>query len=191
VHHVGRAHYRAAVQLADALQTETHTEDRRPLLAELADGVVGQARVLGATRPGRDQNEVGCERPHLGKRDLVVAVDTRLGPQLPEVLHEVVDERVVIVDDEHARRHRLSVAYADRVPQSKSKRSRYTAPPQKKAPPSKPWVPVAMTSFFAMGLLVIVTNYLNLLPGANTENRYLLLGIVLICAGFFTATTYR
>lgn len=77
------------------------------------------------------------------------------------------------------------------MPQSKSKRSRYTAPPQKKAPPSKPWVPVAMTSFFAMGLVVIVTNYLNLLPGADTENRYLLLGIVLICAGFFTATTYR
>ena len=77
------------------------------------------------------------------------------------------------------------------MPQSKSKRSRYTAPPQKKAPPSKPWVPVAMTSFFAMGLLVIVTNYLNLLPGPDTENRYLLLGIGLISGGFIMATNYR
>ena len=42
-----------------------------------------------------------------------------------------------------------------------------------------------------MGLIVIVTNYLNLLPGTDTENRYLLLGILLISAGFFIATTYR
>ena len=77
------------------------------------------------------------------------------------------------------------------VPQSKSKRSRYTPPPQKKADPSKLWVPVTACVLLVVGLFVVVTNYLNLLPGANTENRYLLLGIVLICAGFFTATTYR
>ncbi len=69
------------------------------------------------------------------------------------------------------------------VPQSKSKRSRYTPPPQKKAPPSKLWVPVALTTLLAAGLVIVVTNYLNLLPGANTENRYLLLGIGLICGG--------
>jgi hypothetical protein len=77
------------------------------------------------------------------------------------------------------------------VPQSKSKRSRYTPPPQKKAEPSKLWVPVAMTAFLAVGLLVIVANYMNLLPGVDTENRYLLLGIGLISAGFVIATNYR
>jgi hypothetical protein len=77
------------------------------------------------------------------------------------------------------------------VPQSKSKRSRYTPPPAKKAAPSPLWVPAAMATCLVAGLLVIVTNYLNLLPGANTENRYLLLGILLISAGFGLATSYR
>jgi hypothetical protein len=77
------------------------------------------------------------------------------------------------------------------MPQSKSKRSRYTPPPPKKAEPSPLWVPAAMATCLILGLLVIVTNYLNLLPGANTENRYLLLGILLISGGFGLATNYR
>ena len=77
------------------------------------------------------------------------------------------------------------------MPESKSKRSRYTPPPPKKAPPSKLWVPVGAVTFLATGLLVVVTNYLNLLPGTDTENRYLLLGIILIAGGFMLATNYR
>jgi len=77
------------------------------------------------------------------------------------------------------------------MPQSKSKRSRYTPPPEKKAPPSKLWVPVALTTLLVCGLLVVVLNYLNLLPGPDTENRYLLLGIGLISGGFLMATNYR
>jgi hypothetical protein len=77
------------------------------------------------------------------------------------------------------------------MPESKSKRSRYTPPPAKKAPPSKLWVPVGLTTLLAVGLAVVVANYLNLLPGADTENRYLLLGIALISGGFLMATNYR
>ena len=77
------------------------------------------------------------------------------------------------------------------MPESKSKRSRYTPPPPKKAPPSKLWVPVALITLLGVGLFVIVTNYLNLLPGADTENRYLLLGILLISSGLVLATGYR
>jgi hypothetical protein len=77
------------------------------------------------------------------------------------------------------------------VPQSKSKRSRYTPPPPKKAPPSKLWVPTAAVALLATGLVVVVTNYLNLLPGVETENRYLLLGILLISLGFLALTGWR
>jgi hypothetical protein len=77
------------------------------------------------------------------------------------------------------------------MPESKSRRSRYTPPPPKKAPPSKLWVPVGLTTMLGVGLMVVVTNYLNLLPGPDTENRYLILGILLISGGFLMATNYR
>jgi hypothetical protein len=76
------------------------------------------------------------------------------------------------------------------MPQSKSKRSRYTPPPAKKAPPSPLWYGVAIATLLALGLLVVVTNYLGLLPG-EAENRYLILGLVLISGGFMMATGYR
>jgi Cell division protein CrgA len=76
------------------------------------------------------------------------------------------------------------------VPVSKGKRSRYTPPPPKKKPGSPLWVPVVMFSLLVVGTLVIVTNYLGILPGEQ-QNRYLLLGLVEITAGFIFATLYR
>jgi Cell division protein CrgA len=76
------------------------------------------------------------------------------------------------------------------VPQSKSKRSRYTPPPPKNAPSSPLWMGVAITTFLFTGLVVVVVNYLGLLPG-DAENRYLIVGLVLISAGFMMATGYR
>lgn len=49
---------------------------------------------------------------------------------------------------------------------------------------------VAITTLLLVGLVVVVTNYLGLLPG-EAENRYLILGLVLISAGFMMATGYR
>jgi hypothetical protein len=76
------------------------------------------------------------------------------------------------------------------VPQSKSKRSRYTPPPQKKKAASPLWMGLAITTLLLVGLFVVVTNYLGLLPG-DAENRYLILGLILISAGFIMATGYR
>jgi len=76
------------------------------------------------------------------------------------------------------------------VPVSKSKRSRYTPPPQKKDPPSPLWVPVTMFAFLLTGTVVIITNYLGLLPGQQ-QNRYLFLGLIEIVLGFVFATRYR
>ena len=49
---------------------------------------------------------------------------------------------------------------------------------------------VAITTFLLVGLVVVVTNYLGLLPG-EAENRYLILGLILISTGFMMATGYR
>jgi hypothetical protein len=47
-----------------------------------------------------------------------------------------------------------------------------------------------MFGFLGVGVLVIVLNYVGLLPG-DTKNSYLLIGLGLITAGFVTATNYH
>lgn len=76
------------------------------------------------------------------------------------------------------------------MPRSKSKRSRYTPPPPKKAPPSPIWVPAAMFTFLGVGAVIVVINYLGVLPG-GAKNSYLFIGLGLITAGFMTATQWR
>jgi len=76
------------------------------------------------------------------------------------------------------------------MPRSKSKRSRYTPPPPKKAPPSPTWVPVVMFTLLGLGMIVVIINYLGLLPG-GAKNSYLFLGLGSITAGFMLATQWR
>lgn len=47
-----------------------------------------------------------------------------------------------------------------------------------------------MFTLFACGIVVVVSNYLGLLPGTQ-QNSYLLLGLGEITAGFMVATMYR
>ena len=77
------------------------------------------------------------------------------------------------------------------MPQSKSKRSRYTPPTPKKAPPSKLWVPATMFTCLALGIVVIGGNYLELLPGGEASNAFLVIGLVLLVAGFILSTFFR
>lgn len=51
-------------------------------------------------------------------------------------------------------------------------------------------MPVLMFTLLGLGVLTIVCNYMNLLPG-EANNWYLLLGLGFITAGFFTATSYH
>lgn len=70
---------------------------------------------------------------------------------------------------------------------------RYTPPTPKVYKQSPMWVPVLMLTFFVLGMLVIILNYLPgavLLPG-DSNNWYLMLGLGLITLGFITATKYR
>jgi hypothetical protein len=68
--------------------------------------------------------------------------------------------------------------------------SRYTPPTPKSMKVSPPWVPVLMFALLILGAVMIVLNYLELLPGSVT-NWYLLGGLGLILGGIFTATQYR
>lgn len=55
---------------------------------------------------------------------------------------------------------------------------------------SPTWVPVLMFAFLIIGSLMIILNYVDLLPG-GTSNWYLLGGLGLILAGIVTATQYH
>ena len=68
--------------------------------------------------------------------------------------------------------------------------ARYTPPIPKEQKVSPMWVPVLMFTLFGLGIIVILTNYLGLLPG-KAKNEYLLLGLGLITGGFIVATRYR
>jgi hypothetical protein len=71
------------------------------------------------------------------------------------------------------------------------KGSRYTPPSPKKAPPSRLWVPVAMFTCLVLGVVVIAGNYLELLPGGEVSNNFLVLGLFLLIAGFVLSTSFR
>jgi len=77
---------------------------------------------------------------------------------------------------------------------SSSGPSRYTPPsPTVKHAPSPRWVPVLMFTLWILGLLMIVLNYMGLLPGAGDDGNgwYLVGGLVSILAGIMVATQYR
>lgn len=68
---------------------------------------------------------------------------------------------------------------------------RYTAPIPREEKVGEPWVPWVMGALLIAGMLVIITNYMNLLPGDDPSNWYLLGGLGLITAGFIVATRWR
>ena len=67
---------------------------------------------------------------------------------------------------------------------------RYTPPIPRAKKVSPLWVPTVMFTCLGVGMVLIIANYLDVLPG-GTNNWYLLVGLGLITAGFVTATQYR
>ena len=69
--------------------------------------------------------------------------------------------------------------------------SRYTPPvPAKVKGPSPTWVPVLLFGLLILGALVIILNYMGLLPNAP-QNYYLLIGLAGILGGILVATQYH
>ncbi|HET9443337.1 MAG TPA: cell division protein CrgA [Acidimicrobiales bacterium] len=68
---------------------------------------------------------------------------------------------------------------------------RYTPPIPQEFKVGSRWVPVAMGVLLIGGMLMIILNYLNLLPGPDPHNGYLLGGLGLITVGFLVATRWR
>lgn len=67
---------------------------------------------------------------------------------------------------------------------------RYTPPIPRDQKVSPPWLAALLFTLLGLGLVVILTNYLGVLPG-GAKNAYLMVGLGLITAGFIVATRYR
>lgn len=65
--------------------------------------------------------------------------------------------------------------------------SRYTPPVPRSEKITAPWVVPVMFLLLGLGILVIILNYMDLLPG-GTDNWYLIGGLGLILGGIVTAT---
>src|SRR5262249_46428084 len=73
----------------------------RQLSRVRADEWHTDAGAFRSARSGGEQDAADADRTHLRQGDLVVAAYHALHLELAEVLHEVEDERGVVVDDEH------------------------------------------------------------------------------------------
>ncbi|MGH9304306.1 MAG: cell division protein CrgA [Acidimicrobiales bacterium] len=73
---------------------------------------------------------------------------------------------------------------------TKAPPGRYTAPIPKDRRKSPAWFGVVLLALLILGLLVIVLNYVKLLPG-GVSNFYLIAGIGAIVVGLGMATFYR
>ena len=84
------------------------------------------------------------------------------------------------------------------MPVSKKRKkaaNRRPTPPKRVDPvqekgPSPTWYVVTMFGLMAVGILVILVNYMGILPG-NTNNWYLIGGLAMIGVGFAMTLNYR
>src|SRR5580765_1477298 len=108
VHDPPGPHYLSAEGLADRLVAEANAEERHAA-REPRDQPQGDAGIVG--RPGtRREHDVGRrERRDFVDGNLVVAKHPHLGPELAQVLRQVVSERVVVVDQ---RDHAASASFS-------------------------------------------------------------------------------
>lgn len=67
---------------------------------------------------------------------------------------------------------------------------RYTPPIPREFKVSPRWVPIVMFTCLGLGMVMIITNYLGVLPG-GADNLYLLVGLGLITVGFLAATQFH
>ncbi len=67
--------------------------------------------------------------------------------------------------------------------------SRYTPPTPKEFYESPKWIPILMFAFIGLGVISILTRYV--VPSFENTNTPVLVGLILMMCGLFTATKWR
>ena len=85
---------------AERLVPEAYAQHGHAASAKLRIASTETPASAGVQGPGETTTRPGCAIHQIGGGRRVVAHHVHLGPQLTQVLHEVVGEGVVVVDDE-------------------------------------------------------------------------------------------
>ena len=95
----------------DRLMSQANPQQRH-LARKMADQLDADSGFLRRARAGREHDPFRVHRLHLGGRHLVIAAHLDLRTQFAQILHQVVGERIVIVEDEnHKLDRRVSSLY--------------------------------------------------------------------------------
>src|SRR4029079_4168603 len=79
---------------------ETHPENRSRFV-EVLDNFFRYSRIARNSRAGGDHNVRRLKRFNFRQRDAVVAEYPKLLAHLAQILHEVVGERIVVIDNDN------------------------------------------------------------------------------------------
>src|SRR5882762_3131688 len=154
MHRALGAHDVRAVRSANALVAKAHAEQwrRGP---ETPYDIGRDARLGRRARPGRYDDVARRERLDLCQRELIVAVHDGLAAQFPYVPCEVVDERIIVVDQEnHAG---IGTLNASIRPRALSSVSRYSCSGSESAtipPPALKYTRPSRATAVRMAMLV-------------------------------------
>src|SRR5712691_11585242 len=97
-----RGAHLGAVGGPNPLVAQAHAECRRRR-AQFAEDVRTHTkvpRIRGMAGTGREDDRVGCERSNLFQCHFIVSMNDWFGPELANRLIQVVDERIIVVEDE-------------------------------------------------------------------------------------------
>src|SRR5690242_2006690 len=100
VHEVRRANHLSCKGRSQRLMSQTHSENRQ-LACEVTKYVHADARFVGCAGAWGDHNALGMQGFDLANSHLVVTSHDYVRTKFSQVLHQVVGERVVIVQDEN------------------------------------------------------------------------------------------
>ena len=103
----GCSHDVSTKDMADCLMTKTHPKQRNET-RRATDQLTRDSGIFWSTWPRRNNDRTGVGGEQGISAGFVVTHDLDNGTKFAEILHEVVDEAVVVVDHEHAWRSHTS-----------------------------------------------------------------------------------
>src|SRR5258708_7660655 len=100
VHKVGCAYDFPAESSPQSLMAQADAQNRQ-FAGQMPEKIDADTCLLWGTRPGRDHNTLRAHGLNFFDRDLVVAADYHFRTQFAQILHQVVGERIVIIEHKH------------------------------------------------------------------------------------------